>query len=67
MTYIISETHHYYGPSSKTGIVQTHDGRDAEFPTRAAAKAHVGMLEDGDYRLDHNEIGRPSYRIRKLA
>ena len=66
MTYIIRETHHYYGPSSKTETVQDRLGYDdATFASREEAKAHIAALTEGDYRLDHNECCRPTYRIRK--
>jgi len=56
-TYKILRTRDYYGPISRTDLI------DEDFDDYAAAQAWVESAEDGIYVTGHNEVGRPTYTI----
>ena len=61
--FAIRQTRHFYGPRTQKSLLIDDDGRELRFETRAAAQAYIDQLNDATYYLDHNESGRPEYRI----
>lgn len=61
--FAIRQTRHFFGPRTQKSLLIDDDGRELRFETRAAAQAYIEELNESDYYLDHNESGRPEYRI----
>ena len=63
MTYVITITREFYGPSKSKSLVLRQDGQRAErFATLAHARAVISALDDERYYLGHNESSRPTYK-----
>jgi hypothetical protein len=62
-TYNVRITRHYYGYAKRTTFAADEYGAPAEFRTRAAAREWISERDAGEYRMEHNECSRPTYRI----
>ena len=62
MTYQIEVTRHYYGPRTTKHILQDENG-EVTFRHRHHALALVKAFDAAPYETDHDESGRPSYRV----
>lgn len=56
---------HHYGPLTKERFAEEDAPGQSplSFPTRESAQAWIDDRESGEYRLSHNESGRPTYII----
>jgi len=67
MTYYISMTHKFYGNGASTQVdllgVDRFEGVE-QFATRAEAEARIEEFDNTVYYLMHNEVGRPSLRVK---
>jgi hypothetical protein len=67
MTYYISMTHEFYGTGEAARVdLMGADSLEgvAKFATRAAAEAMIAEFDNTVYRQMHNEIGRPTLRVK---
>lgn len=65
MTYRITETREFYGPSKRKGVLEDIQGNPETFATKEAALARIEELDNQPYYTSHNESGRPVYKIKK--
>lgn len=68
--YAIRKTRHFFAPTADKRSYVTDGFRNdarAEFATRAAAEALVKQLDDAPYYTEHNESGRASYKVVRVA
>lgn len=62
--YNVTVTRHFYGPYvRKSSVLDERTGEPKTYATKAAAQTDIDELEDGIYYTDHNESGRPDYKI----
>lgn len=62
----IVQVRSYYGPESKTSLVEDSDrapGTVLMFASRAEARKWIAEQESGVYPTAHNESGRPEYKV----
>ena len=67
MTYYISMSHDFYGnrPSTQVDLLGADSFEGVEqFATRAAADARIEEFDNTVYYQMHNEVGRPSLRVK---
>lgn len=63
IVYAVLVEHDYYGGVSMTDAVREEDGDIMEFESFADAKAWIQKEESHPYVTQHNETGRPRYKI----
>ena len=62
--YAIRITRHYYSPKQDTtNFLRDYDDDVVVFETHRAARLWIKNTDSRIYRTEHNESGRPSYRI----
>lgn len=65
LPYVIQKIRQYYGPYETKSMVCDEYGETVIFETKKGAKAYISKVEGLVYYLDHNESGRPEYKIKK--
>jgi hypothetical protein len=65
MKYCIQKTSHYYGPSTVKTLLQDWNGLPELWDSRERAQKEIDRLDEHEYRLSHNESGRPELRVVK--
>jgi hypothetical protein len=56
----------YYGPYTRTDAARDERGDVLEFDNGPAAQQWIDQSDSGTYYLEHNETGRPAYKIVEL-
>lgn len=64
--YAIIEKLELYGPERVRRLVTDAVGTVEVFAEREAANARVREFDAEEYRLSHNESGRPAYTVRRI-